>query len=189
MQTHSDAPLHKSLLLTVSFVLILCAGPSVAQNPEEHGTVVRSEGQDSLVVQLDGGVIPKVRSVGYVLGQGRPPRIATVRVEQVEDTTLGKRNHARVSVQENPYDSTLVDQPVEFQKLKALLRIVIENSDKATVKVDGTKFSTQEGDTVTVKLEPGTHKVRVSGQGYEPRTKELKLERGDRKELEVPLSP
>jgi len=150
--------------------------------------VVEKMGETSneLVINSEGGIIPEVGSSAYVFekvqgeGRGGVITIARLEVSRVEN------NRAWAKVVERIEDSTLVGRAVRFSSTKPVLRVVSEPGN-VTIQIDSVEY--QDRDSITVVLDPGTHRIRISRWGYKPKTKELRLTPGSRRRLSVRLSP
>ncbi len=174
------------------FVFIVFIGGgfegATCQGFNKHGIVTKlGTDNEELITHVEEGSFPLDSSEGYVLKllseeSGKAARIAKIRVDRMD----GDRVWAEIIRREG--NDSLVGRPVEFTDTKPILRVTT-SPDDAAVWIDDTRHRGRTNAPVTVALAPGKHRVRVSHEGYEPRTREIVLEPGENVKVPVRLDP
>lgn len=173
------------VVIIINIFFVCAASPGVCQNFEREGRVERiGSTEQETIVEPESGVVPEIGSNAYVFEKLRKEKkvvtLAKLEVHRVEN------GRAWADVVERIEDSTLVGRAVSFTSTKPLLQVVSRTED-VSIQINSAEY--QKRDSVTVLLEPGTYRVRVSRRGYKPRTEEIELRWGDRKRLPVRLTP
>ena len=179
------------LCVTLALLAIgLCVRPASAQTVAQQGTVtavsgetVRIELADAITVEL--GTEGRVIQERTIAGRVRQIRIAlleVVRIEQALDgpwVAVGRITRSELA--------PAVGNGVEFTSVQPRQVTLVIQSDPegATAYIDGTQVGTTPTRT---KATPGSRRLRVENECYQPATRDVRISAGQRREITVNLA-